>query len=248
VKTPFSHETGVFCCKMTYLKQKKRKRTMLKKILGIFFPVLLLAALLLSACSASITTATPTNDVSAIYTAGAQTIEARPAKPTATSLPTSTVEPSITPTVTETLAPSPIPPTSPAKNFCDNSAFIVDVTIPDHTVLAPMQVFEKTWRFLNTGTCTWTEGYTIIFLKGDLMGGNTRSINQKVAPQQQVDVTVRFTAPGTPGDYTGFWRLANSRGAPFGEAVSVVIKVSPDGAAATTAPTSAETPTLTPQP
>ena len=218
------------------------------------FSQLCIAALLLSACSASITTATPTQDLSVIYTAAAQTIEAKPVKSTSTSLPTSTVEPSITPTITETVAPSPIPPTSPVKNFCDNSAFIVDVTIPDHTVLAPMQVFEKTWRFLNTGTCTWTEGYTIIFLKGDLMGGNTRAINQKVAPQQQVDVTVRFTAPGTPGDYTGFWRLANSKGAPFGEAVSIVIKVSPGGAADTAIPTSAataaETPTITatPQP
>ena len=227
---------------------------MLKQTLRIFFPAILLAALVLSACSASITTPIPTQDVSVIYTAAAQTIEAKPVKSTSTSLPTSTVEPSITPTVTETIAPSPIPPTSPVKNFCDNSAFIVDVTIPDHTVLAPMQVFEKTWRFLNTGTCTWTEGYTIIFLKGDLMGGNTRAINQKVAPQQQVDVTVRFTAPGTPGDYTGFWRLANSRGAPFGEAVSIVIKVSAGGAADTAIPTSAataaETPTITatPQP
>jgi len=219
---------------------------MLKQTLRIFFPAILLTATLLSACSASITTATPTQDVSVIYTAAAQTIEAKPARITSTPLPTSTDAPSVTPTITETVPPTPIPPTSPVKNFCDNSAFVVDVTIPDHTVLAPMQVFEKTWRFLNTGTCTWTEGYTIIFLRGDLMGGNTRSINQKVAPQQQVDVTVRFTAPGTPGDYTGFWRLANSRGAPFGEAVSIVIKVSPGGAADTAMPTVAGTATGTP--
>jgi len=219
---------------------------MLKQILRIVFPVILLATILLSACSASITTTTPTQDVSVFYTAAAQTIEAKPVKITSTPLPTSTDVPSVTPTVTETVPPTPVPPTSPVKNFCDNSAFVVDVTVPDHTVFAPMQVFEKTWRFLNTGTCTWTEGYTIIFLRGDLMGGNTRAINQKVAPQQQVDVTVRFTAPGTPGDYTGFWRLANSRGAPFGEAVSIVVKVSPGGAVATTAVT--ETPTITPTP
>ena len=63
---------------------------MLKQILRIVFPVILLATILLSACSASITTTTPTQDVSVFYTAAAQTIEAKPVKITSTPLPTST--------------------------------------------------------------------------------------------------------------------------------------------------------------
>ena len=132
--------------------------------------------------------------------------------------------------------------------YCDNSAFVADVTIPDHTILAPGQVFEKTWTFKNTGTCTWKPGYTITFAGDNMMKGNARSINQSVAPQEQVDVTVKLFAPNTPGDYKGVWRLANGKGEKFGEFVSVVITVAGAG---TTVPTPGANPpvvTLTPTP
>jgi hypothetical protein len=130
-------------------------------------------------------------------------------------------------------------------DYCDNSAFVADVTIPDHTILAPGQTFDKTWTFQNTGTCTWKPGYTIIFTSGSAMKGNTRALNQSVAPQEQVNVTVRLTAPGTPGDYSGSWRLANGKGEPFGAFVSVVINVAGAG---TTVPTPEPTVTPTPTP
>ena len=228
---------------------------MMKQTLKIFLPLISLAAVLLSACNAP-ATATPTQDVSAIYTAAAQTIEAKAAKVTATPKPTRTSVPTKTTVATATAEPTNVPPTSPVVNFCDNSVFIADVTIPDNTLMAPSQVFEKTWTFQNTGTCTWTQGYTIIFSNGDLMNGNTRSINQTVAPQAQVNVTVKLTAPSAPGTYTGYWRLVNGKGAPFGQTVSVVIKVSPDvtpatptsGPAATATSTSAPAATETPTP
>jgi hypothetical protein len=215
---------------------------MMKQTLKIFLPLISLAAVLLSACNAP-ATVTPTEGVSAIYTAAAQTIEAKAALATATSKPTDTAVPTKTATITATVEATKVPPTSPAANFCDNSVFIADVTIPDNTVMAPGQVFEKTWTFQNTGTCTWTEGYTIIFSNGDLMNGNTRSVGQTVAPQAQVNVTVKLTAPSAPGTYSGYWRLVNGKGAPFGQTVSVVIKVSPDATPAT--PTSGPTATGT---
>lgn len=217
---------------------------MMKQTLRILFPVISLAALLLSACNMP-ATATPTQAVSAIYTAAAQTIAAEAAQATSTPQPTETAKPTNTPTVTVTIPATPVPPTSPAQNFCDNSIFIADVTIPDNTVLAPGQTFDKTWSFQNTGTCTWTEGYTIIFSNGDLMSGTTRSINQTVVPQQKVNVTVKLTAPTAPGTYDGRWRLTNGKGAPFGQFVSVVIVVSPGGGATTVTPTVATAPVIT---
>ncbi|HEY3310624.1 MAG TPA: NBR1-Ig-like domain-containing protein [Anaerolineales bacterium] len=210
-----------------------------------------LAALLLSACNAP-ATATPTQAVDAIYTAAAQTVAAQAAKNTATPRPSATPSPTATVTIAPTVLATQVPPTSPGQNFCDNSVYISDVTIPDNTELAPGQVFDKTWALQNTGTCTWTEGYTIIFSNGDQMGGNTRPIGQVVAPGAQVNVTVKLTAPTTPGAYSGFWRLANGKGAPFGQVVSVVIKVvvgstaTQSAATATTGPAATKTSTSAP--
>ena len=228
---------------------------MFKQTLKILFPLLLIAAFLLSACVPS-NTATPTLAVNAIYTAAAQTVMAQASKVTATSQFTATLPvtktPLVTATQTGTVTKSSVATSSAAQNFCDNSAFVADVTIPDNTVLAPGQAFDKTWSFQNTGTCSWSTGYTVVFSNGDLMGGNTRALSLAVAPQAQLDVTVKLTAPTTPGTYKGYWRLANGKGSPFGSFVSVVIvvgggtaTVTPTGATPTPSATSARTATPT---
>lgn len=229
---------------------------MLQKYSRILYIATSILALSLSACAASISnSATQTQAVVSIYTAAAQTIEAQAALATATPQPSSTPVPSqtLTPTVTQTPPPTSIPPTSPMQNYCDNALFISDVSIPDNTVMAPGQAFEKTWAIQNTGTCTWSESYAITFVSGDIMNGETRTINQKVISQQQANISVKLTAPGTPGTYTGFWRLTNGKGAPFGQIVSVVIKVDAAGsltvtATNTPAATSIPSATLTPAP
>ncbi len=217
---------------------------MLKTYIKITFVGISLVALALSGCGATITTAAQAT--AEFQTAVAETVAARA---TDTPLPTSTptFTPTITPTATVTDTPTvtPITPTSVTNNYCDNSAFVADVSIPDHTILAAGQVFEKTWTFKNTGTCTWTPGYTIVFMSGDMMKGVTRQINQTVSPNETVNVTVRLTAPFTPREYTGVWRLANSKGQPFGEFVSVVINVAGPG---TTVPTLEANPAVTPTP
>ena len=198
----------------------------------------------MSACVPS-QTATPTPAVAAIYTAAAQTVIAQASQVTATSQFTATAVFTKTPLVTATQTATPaklISPTSLLQNYCDNSVFVADVTIPDNTVIAPGVTFDKTWSFQNTGTCAWTTGYTIVFSNGDLMGGNTRALTLAVDPQAQVDVTVKLTAPTLPGTYKGYWRLSNGKGTPFGGYVSVVIVVG--GGTATVTPTGA-TPTQT---
>jgi hypothetical protein len=205
---------------------------MLKKSLKFSIAILIPMALLFSACGT--VTITDLKQATAEFeTAVAGTVTAQVPTDTPSPIFTQTYIPSETPvpTITETPKPSPIPPTSVMDTYCDNSAFVADVTIPDHTILAPGQVFEKTWTFKNIGTCTWKPGYTITFESGDMMRGNARSINQTVAPQEEVNVTVKLFAPNTPGDYTGVWRLANGKSEKFGEFVSVIISVAGPGTA-----------------
>jgi len=189
------------------------------------------------------------------YTQAAQTFAAleaeatsTPALPpaeTPTSLPSMTGFPQYSFTVPAVSLTAPSPTASlQSSNYCDNSIYISDVTIPDGTVMAPGTSFVKTWAFQNTGSCTWNSGYRLIFFSGNQLGGAATNITASVAPSQQVRVSVSLTAPGTEGTYLGYWRLANSQGAGFGGVVFVKIVVS--NSASTGTPTTTPTFTRTP--
>lgn len=209
------------------------------KLLAKVLPFLLLLSLLLAACGT--VSVRPAAELTAEFEAAVEgTLAARATDtplPTNTRPPTLTPTTTVTPTPTETPTPSPVPPTSVVETFCDNSQFLEDVTIPDGTLLAPGQVFEKTWLFQNTGRCAWKQGYTIGWVSGDVLGGVTRPLPEVVAPNGTVQATVRLTAPFKPGTYRGVWRLFNRKSEPFGDFVSVLIVVAgPDTPIPTLAP------------
>jgi len=187
-----------------------RKTSALSVLIGL--------ALVLSACNYP--GVQPTADI--YGTAAAETVAARltesageaPATEAPLS-PTDTPEPA-QPTDTPTSAPPTATPVD--EDPCDQALFITDVTVPDGTIFAPGETFTKTWRLRNTGTCTWTSGYALIFQSGDVMGGpaSTQLTTGTVGPGQTVDVSVELTAPNTAGEYQGFWRLRNNSGVSFG--------------------------------
>ncbi len=127
--------------------------------------------------------------------------------------PTLTPLPPLTPTPTAYASP---PPTI-APAGCDKATFVADVTFPDGTLFSPGATFIKTWRLKNSGTCTWTNAYKLVFYTGEQMGAPT-SINVpwNVLPNQTADLTVNLVAPGTAGTYRGYWILSNANGILFG--------------------------------
>ena len=209
---------------------------MIKK--GIIFFVLV--TLLLGACTPT-EAGTPTADVDQIYTAAAETVIAEltqtaaantptapstatyiPAEKTATPVPTSVIT---TETPTPTTTATTVPVASPTDEFCDNAAWVSDISVQDGTEMSPGQAFEKTWRIKNTGTCTWTENYRLAFGYGEEMNGQSRALGNAVAPNASIDVTVVFSAPLTAGNYQSYWRMINAAGANFGEFLYVDIVV-----------------------
>ena len=83
--------------------------------------------------------------------------------------------------------------------------------------LAPGATFTKTWRLKNSGSCTWTTSYSIVFYSGAQMGAPTSvSFPYAVPPGQTVDLTVNMVAPVAEGEYRGFWILRNASGGLFG--------------------------------
>ena len=129
-----------------------------------------------------------------------------------------------------TLAPAQI---ASAASICDAAQFVADVTIPDGTSFKPGDTFNKTWRLKNVGTCTWTAGYTLVFVSGDQLSAPTAvKLPKAVAPGQTVDVSATMTAPASAGTYRGYWKLKNTSDKLFGIGINadksfwVEIKVS----------------------
>jgi hypothetical protein len=194
--------------------------------------------LMLSACAKPTPTPDTQATVNALYTSVVQTLAV--SMPTVTPQPSMTPSPtaSITPLVTNTLAATPtLKATLP---LCDNSVFVSDVTIPDHTVMSPGQAFTKTWSIKNVGTCAWTTSYKVAFLSGTSMGGVSTAI-PAVAPGRAENISVNLVAPITKGTYTGYWILQNANGQSFGASFYVIIDVSTSVTATTTG-------TITPTP
>lgn len=187
------------------------------------FSVFLLA-LLLAGCNLPNAAPDSGATLQAIYTAQAATLQAlqtqalsttnvpvTPGLPTLPVLETPTSAPSL-PTATNQAAVTMAPITR-----CEQAAFLGDVTIPDNTALGSGANFTKTWRIQNTGTCTWTTAYALVFSSGHQMGGPASvSIPKTVLPGDSVDIAVNLAAPAGQGTYRGNWMLRNSAGVLFG--------------------------------
>lgn len=195
--------------------------------------VVLAGMLLLAACNFPMLN--PANsDPGAIYTAAAETAIANATllsqpRPTITflftPLPSLTLSPP--PAVTPSLTPAPggagtaVPSAttdSASGSACDQARFVRDVTVPDGTDFSPGERFTKTWRLENTGTCTWTSGYALVFVDGDRLEAPAEQplISQEVAPGEEVDVSVDLVTPAEPGRYQADFELQNASGQNFG--------------------------------
>jgi hypothetical protein len=163
-------------------------------------------------------------DENAINTAVAQTLAAQNpgVAPTITpqTLPTNppaAAQPTITPQPLATLPP--LPSATPTEDTCNRAKFVTngDITYPDGSVLAPDTAFIKTWRVTNTGTCTWTTSYAVVFSGGDQMGAPVATnLPGNVAPGATVDLSVQMKSPSNEGNYAGNYMLRSDTGLIFG--------------------------------
>jgi hypothetical protein len=199
-------------------------------------PLTLLTALLFSGCAPA-TPVEPTADVNAIRTSAANTVVAEftltaafftptPALPNDTPTPSAPTE---TPTLVFAIDPTQAALGTPPA-LCDDYAWdrsTLDVTIPDGTPMSPGQEFVKTWRIRNTGICTWNTSYKAIFSYSSppnvTMNAQPIPLDRLIAPGEEVEVSVQFTAPSTPGRYVGYWQMVNGQGIPFGKKDYILI-------------------------
>jgi polar amino acid transport system substrate-binding protein len=123
-----------------------------------------------------------------------------------------------------TMIPVPGPTQTPVPCY-DAMEFRRDMTVPDGTQISAGQNFDKTWRLRNTGTCVWNNGYQLVFVQGDWMGGTPGVVTSRINAGNAFDVTVRLQAPVAPGNYSSVWQMVNDKGTPFGQRIWVRITV-----------------------
>jgi hypothetical protein len=230
--------------------------------------VVLLALLLLAACTGPGPAPTPTFSQSLLDTMVAATLQAL-TPPTLTPTPnfplhfpamfascaepcvdqllaaaSITPSPSPSPTITQTPTPS-LPPPSPTAQ-CNAARFIQDVNFPRGTVVAPGQRFTKIWRVQNVGSCTWDSTYSLIPVTADALNAPPRSyLRSLVPPGAVVDLTVDLQAPNRSGMYRTGFMLFDGKNSVFGVGPSFLEPLWVEVAVLAT-PTPTRTVTMTP--
>jgi hypothetical protein len=223
--------------------------------------LLIMGALLLSACGANEPPLTPTLAFSAdeirtqaVGTFSSDLTATAFAAPTNTPVATLTAAPTLAALATSTggiaLATAPA-----ATASCYGMSFVSDVSIPDNTPVTAGQAFTKTWKVKNAGSCAWDAGFKFAFTGGDAMGGSTYTLPAAVAAGAVTDISVAMTAPNKTGTLRGNWRMSNVSGQFFGDEVYVQVVIgggaaatNTSGAPAATSTTGAPADTATPTP
>ena len=122
------------------------------------------------------------------------------------------VESSPTPSLTETPTITPEP-----SSACINRAGFISETVPDGSEFSPNTNFTKTWTLVNSGSCTWSSEYSLVFVDGSRMGGvSPIGLAEEVPPGDQTTLSVDLQTPASSGTYQGNWMLMDGGGAAFG--------------------------------
>ncbi len=204
------------------------------------FPALLFTLLLAAACTQAAPGAVSpadTNTAIAAPSVPTTTADTNAAQPQPASTPqsqataTSQLQPSATsqpqeavtalppatsqPQAAATAQPQATLPTQSPANCTDSASFVADVSIPDNTTIKQGAAFLKTWRISNTGTCNWTENYSMVFVNGDQMNSSPSIPFKATAPGATLDLSVNLVAPSADGAYTGNYELHNAAGGLF---------------------------------
>lgn len=124
----------------------------------------------------------------------------------------------------------------------------IDVTISDGTRFNPGEPFSKTWRLVNSGLCTWTKEYSLVWFSGESFSSiHNQYFTDEIPGGQSIEITVDMVAPDSPGIHQSNWKLRAADGSLFGlgpagdSPIWVRIEVINSGI-----PSEGMTPTLTP--
>jgi len=132
------------------------------------------------------------------------------------TVPTAALEAGDTPALEANATTAPVSMTAPA---CTNRAELVKhLTVSDNTMIRTGTLFAKAWRIKNTGTCTWTTAYSLVFSSGSnlALSQAPAPMSSEVKPGDTVDLSVLIMTPDKIGNYNSNWMLRDGSGNLFG--------------------------------
>ncbi len=110
-----------------------------------------------------------------------------------------------------------------------NSRFVYDANVPDGTVMAPGEKFEKQWKLENPvgdNRCVWGDGYNVVWSKDENFAAPAGSILiPRTEPGKSVVIKIPMTAPSTPGGHKSGWILRTPDGVKFGDPFWAIVTV-----------------------
>ena len=107
---------------------------------------------------------------------------------------------------------------SPADQTSCTKAFWGTVNLSDGEEFQSGDSIQVIFTLVNTGTCTWNPGYSLIEIGGDLTPSNGKlALPSEIAAGEFVDLSVEFTAPSQAGPYLSAWKMEDPEGSVFGQ-------------------------------
>ncbi len=193
----------------------------MKKNKYLLLTTIILSALFLGACNLPTGESDADADATTIASTSAAVFTHAAETAVGAVIPSATTQPGATALSTAANTPiSTVPPASTATEIpipCNRGSFVKDVTIPDSTEIPAGDSFTKTWRIKNDGSCTWGANYVVLFDSGEQMGAPaSAALGGSVAPGATIDISVNLTAPVSPGNYQGNFKLRSHDNIVFG--------------------------------
>lgn len=108
-------------------------------------------------------------------------------------------------------------PVTPTPSCTDALVFVADVTLPDGSVVAPGERLDKRWLVKNSGTCNWTEAYTLKLVSGLPLDDVTTQALYPARGGNEAVIRMVFVAPVDPGTYRSAWQAYNPQAQAFGD-------------------------------
>ena len=112
----------------------------------------------------------------------------------------------------------------------NDSQFVHFQSAADLDAIPGGSTFASTWRIRNNGATDWKLGYHLLRHNTGLIVRKRIPLfeatgKRSVAPGEEVDATILFTAPKEPGQYRHVFQLADDKGKPFGDQFWIEIVV-----------------------
>ena len=171
-----------------------------------------------------------------------------------------TTTPTFTPSPTASTTPTPSPTIDPTQAFLDGCttgyelvrAYVGRTTTNIFAAVGTTTSLNLVLK--NTGTCPLEAGLAISYLEGEEfnLANNATGITltETLLAEEEVTLTVQFTAPNRSGTYETTWQLATAEGDPIGEPIEFAIQAfvpataTPTQPPATAPPSVSATPTV----